>query len=128
MVLVVFDAVMEQQNYDRFIDFMANAKCAAAHSLAPQHDTYVTNGKKLVKEWIGRIKGGNFTCYINGQDDTAAGVKFVSTMNNCVSPLIFTAGPESLQLIQTKFSKTYWKKAAVKQQWTLCCSLIPRMK
>ena len=35
-------------------------------------------------------------------------------MNNCVSPLIFTAGPESLQLIQTKFSKTYWKKAAVK--------------
>lgn len=114
MVLVVFDAVMEQQNYDRFIDFMANAKCAAAHSLAPQHDTYVTNGKKLVKEWIGRIKGGNFTCYINGQDDTAAGVKFVSTMNNCVSPLIFTAGPESLQLIQTKFSKTYWKKAAVK--------------
>lgn len=114
MVLVVFDAVMEQQNYNRFIDFMANAKCAAAHSLAPQHDTYVTNGKKLVKEWVGRIKGGNFTCYINGQDDTAAGVKFVSTMNNWVSPLIFTAGPESLQLIQTKFSKTYWKKAAVK--------------
>ena len=114
MVLVVFDAVMEQQNYDRFIDFMANANCAAAHSLTAQHDTYVTNGKKLVKEWVGRIKGSNFTCYINGQDDTAAGVKFVSTMNNCVSPLIFTAGPESLQLIQAKFSKTYWKKAAVK--------------
>lgn len=114
MVLVVFDVVMEQQNYDRFIDFMANAKCAAAHSLAPQQDTYITNAKKLVKEWIGRIKGGNFTCYINGQEDTAAGVKFVSTMNNSIAPLIFTAGPESLQLIQAKFSKTYWKKAAVK--------------
>ena len=64
--MVVFDSTLEQPNYDRFIDFMANANCAQRHGLGPQQETCIDNATKLVKEWVARIKGGNFTYYING--------------------------------------------------------------
>ena len=114
MVVIVFDATLEQPNYDRFIDFMANANCAQRHNLGPQQETCTTNAKKLVKEWVNRIKGGNFTYYISDIEETCPGNKFVSTINNSVAPLIFPDGPESLEIIKARFSKTYWKKAAVK--------------
>ena len=114
IVLVVADATLDVNNYDRFIDYMANANCAQRHSLTPQQETCTSNAKKLVKEWLGRMKSGNFTYFINGTEENCAGVKLVSTINNSVAPLIFPSGPESLDIIQQRYSKTYWKKAAVK--------------
>ena len=115
VVIVIFDAAFEQKNYDRFIDFMANANCAQRHSLTPQYETYTKNAKQMVKEWVAKMRGGNVTIYVNGQEDVVAGIKLVSYINTVVAPLIYTSGPESLQLILTKFSKTYWQKQAVKK-------------
>jgi len=115
IVLAVFDATLEQNNYDRFIDFMANALCAQTRGLLPQQDKSIDNAKKLVKEWFTRIRSGNFTYFLNGQEDTCSASKFVSTINNCVAPTIFNLGPESLPIILTKSAKTYWQKAAVKK-------------
>ena len=115
VIVVVFDSALEQKNYDSFIDFMANATCAQRHGLTPMQETYTKNAKALVKEWIGRMRGGNATFFINGEEDTIAGIKLVSTINSVIAPLIYTCGPESLQLIQAKFSKTYWQKAATKK-------------
>lgn len=115
MLLAVFDATLEQPNYDRFIDFLANNLCAQSHGLLPQQEQSSDNAKKLVKDWINRIKSGNFTYFLNGEEDTCSASKFVSTVNNCVAPIIFNCGPESLPIILTKSSKTYWQKAAVKK-------------
>ena len=115
VVVMIFDSCLEQKNYDSFIDFMANATCAQRHGLTPQQETYTKNAKNRVKEWAAKLKGGNVTYYINGLEDTIAGIKVASTINSAVAPLIFTSGPETLQLIQSKFSKTYWQKAAVKK-------------
>ena len=114
VVLVVSDATFDQINYDRFIEYMANANCAQRHSLTPQQETCTSNAKKLVKEWIARIKSGNFTYFINGIEENCAGVKLVTTINSSIAPVIFPCGPESLDIIQQRYSKTYWKKAAVK--------------
>lgn len=115
IILVVFDATLEQKNYDTFIDFMANSTCAQRHGLTSMQETYTKNAKSLVKDWIGKMRGGNATYYVNGCEDTIAGIKLVSTINGVIAPIIFSAGPESLQLIQVKFSKTYWQKAATKK-------------
>ena len=114
VLLLVADATLEQHNYERFIDYMANANCAQRHSLTPQQETCTSNAKKLVKEWLNRMKSSNFTYFINGTEENCAGIKLVTTINNNISPVIFTAGPESLPIIQNKYSKTYWKKAAVR--------------
>lgn len=114
VVVVIFDATLEQQNYDRFIEYVANAKCASNHGLTAQQETYTSNAKAIIRQWVSHLKAGNLTYYINGKDDTCAGSRFITVINNTVSPIIFSNGPESLPLIQAKFSKTYWKKAAVK--------------
>lgn len=114
MLFVVVDKTLDQPNYERFIDFMANSTCAQRHGLAKQQETYSNNAKKLVKDWVAGIRGGNFTYYINGKEDAAPVMKFVSTVNNCVAPEIFTCGPESLFILQTKSTKTNWQKSSVK--------------
>ena len=112
--MVVFDATFENKNYDDFINLMANATCAQRHGLTSQQDTHMGNAKKMVKDWASRMRVGNCTYYINGEEDTVSGQKLVTTINGVVAPFIFSSGPESLQLIQSKFSKTYWKKQAAK--------------
>ena len=114
VLLIVSDATLETLNYERFIDYMAHANCAQRHSLTPQQETCISNAKKLVKEWLGRMKSGNFTYYINGVEENCSGSKLVTTINSDVAPIIFPSGPESLDIIRQRYSKTYWKKAAVK--------------
>ena len=114
ILLAVMDKTLDQPNYERFIDFMANSTCAQRHGLAKQQDTYSANAKKLVKDWIAAIRGGNFSYFINGDEDSAPVMKFVSTVNNCVAPNVFTSGPESLLMLQTKSTKTNWQKSSVK--------------
>lgn len=114
VTLVVFDATFEQKNYDDFINLMANATCAQRHGLTAQQDTHFGNAKKMVKDWASRMRVGNCTYYINGEEDTVSAQKLVTTINGVVAPFIYSCGPESLQLIQSKFSKTYWKKQAAR--------------
>ena len=114
MLVVVVDKTLDQPNYNRFIDFMANSTCAQRHGLAKQQETYSNNAKKLVKDWIASIRSGNFTYYINGIEDSAPVMRFVSTVNNRVAPLIFNKGPESLFMLQSKSTKTNWQKSSVK--------------
>lgn len=114
VLFVVFDKTLEQPNYDRFIDFMANSTCAQRHGLDKQQETYSNNAKKLVKNWIAGIRGGSFTYYINGEEDTASVLRLVSTVNNTIAPLVFTCGPESLLMIKAKSTKTNWQKSSVK--------------
>ena len=115
VIIVVFDATLEQKNYDRFIDFMANAACAKKRDLMPQYESNNKNAKLTVKEWVGKMRNGNLTMYVNGQENIVSGTKLVTSINNVVAPMIFTDGPESLPLIVSKFSKTYWQKAVVKK-------------
>lgn len=68
----------------------------------------------MIDEWTGRMKGSNVTFYLRGDEMTIVGSKMASTTNNCIAPIIFEAGPESLEIIRAKNSATYWKQASVK--------------
>ena len=114
MVFIVFDGVFGDKNYERFIEYQANATCASKHGFADQQKTHTDCASDMLKNWMGEIRRGNFSYYIKGEKDTNATTKIASTVNACVAPIIFSNGPESLDIIQTKFSNTYWKKASVK--------------
>lgn len=114
IVFVVMEAVMGEKNYERFIEYQANAQCAQSHNLPQQHQTYNKQAGELIQEWVTKMRGSNVTFYLNGDIMTIVGSKMTSTINNCISPNIFTSGPEALELIRTKSTVTYWKKASVK--------------
>lgn len=111
---VVMEATFGDKNYERFIEYQANAQCAQRHSLPNQQKTYAKNAADMVVEWAKRMRGNNATFYLRGDSMTVVGSKLPSTINNSIAPAIFWAGPESLDIVRAKSSVTYWKKASVK--------------
>lgn len=114
VTFVVMEATMGEKNYERFIEYQANAQCAQRHGLPDQQKTYTKNASDMIDEWTGRMKCNNVTFCLRGDYMTFAGSKMASTTNNCIAPAIFEAGPESLDIIRAKNSATYWKQASVK--------------
>ena len=113
-VFVVMEAYLGEKGYERFIDYQANAQCAQRHGLPDQQKTYTKNASDLIQEWISKMKSSNMTFYLRGQNMTISGSKLSSTINLSIAPILFEAGPESLDIIRTNSSVTYWKKASVK--------------
>ena len=113
-VFVVMEAYFGDKNYERFIEYQANAQCAQRHDLPNQQKTYSKNASDMITEWATRMKGSNVTMYLRGDDMTISGSKMASTLNLVIAPVIFSSGPESLELIKIKSSNTYWKRASVK--------------
>lgn len=111
---VVFDTTLTDLNYQRFIEYQANAKCAQQHGFADQQQSHAKCASDMLKEWIKEIRRGVFETYVKGQPMTASAMKMPTVVNSEIAPAIFSAGPESLDIIKIKFSKTYWKKALVK--------------
>lgn len=113
-IFMVMETYFGDKNYDRFIEYQANANCAQRHSLPNQQKTYAQNASDMINEWNSKMRGGNVTFYVRGESMTISGSKIASSINMVISPWIFEAGPESLDIIRTKSSVTFWKKASVK--------------
>lgn len=111
---VVMEEPMGDKEYERFIEYQANAECAQRHGLANQQRTYAKNASEMVSTWCTRMRGHNVTFYFHGESMSIVGSRMASTINNAIAPAIFKAGPESLDAIRDKSSVTYWKKASVK--------------
>lgn len=111
---IVFDTILSETNYLRFIEYQANAKCAQQHGFADQQQSHTKCASDMIKEWIKEMRRGIFETYLNGQPLHASALKLPTFINSEVASAIFTSGPESLELLKIKFSKTYWKKALVK--------------
>lgn len=114
IAFVVMETAMGVKDYDRFIDYQANAQVAQSHNLPQQHQTYTKQASEMIQQWVGKMRGNNVTFYLNGESMTIVGSKMTSTINAAIAPSIFVNGPESLESIRTKSSTTYWKKASVK--------------
>lgn len=114
IAFVVMETAMGQKEYERFIEYQANAQVAQSHNLPQQHQTYTKQASEMIQQWVNKMRGNNVTFYLNGESMTIVGSKMTSTINAAIAPSIFTSGPESLESIRTKSSTTYWKKASVK--------------
>lgn len=112
---IVFDSILTDVNYNRFIEYQANSKCAQQHGFADQQQSHTKLASDMLREWIKEIRRGVFETYINGHAMNSSALKLPTFVNSVIAPTIFTSGPESLDLIKIKFSKTYWKKALVKE-------------
>ncbi|MBP3716608.1 MAG: hypothetical protein J6I79_03805 [Paludibacteraceae bacterium] len=114
IAFVVMETPFGEKEYERYIEYQANAKCAQSHGLPTQHQTYTAQAGDMIKEWVTKMKSNNATFYLNNDSLTVSGSKLTSTINSTIAPRIFNKGPESLTLISTKSTTTYWNKASVK--------------
>lgn len=110
----VVQTPMDEKKLERFIEYQANATCAQKHGLADQKETYSKNSEEMISNWMSEIRSGSITWYLHSEQGVISGSKIASALNTNIAPKIFTAGLESLMLIQMRNSNTYWKKASVK--------------
>ena len=113
-VLLVFDAVFGSSNYDRFIEYQANAKCAQKHGFADQQKSHSDNASDMIHQWIKDMRRGVVTVYVREMNEAVSASKLASSINTVIAPYIFSSGPESLELIKLHPSQTYWKKLAAR--------------
>lgn len=114
IAFVVMEAPFGDKEYERFIEYQANAQCAQSHGLPQQHQTYTEQAKEMIKVWVARMRGANATTYLKGDSAPIVGVKLPLVINTAIAPNIFISGPEALDIIRSKSSVTYWKKASVR--------------
>lgn len=114
VAFIIFDTIMGQQNYDRFIEYMAIASCAQKNNLAEQQTANIKDASDMISQWMRNISRGIFTSYIRGNQEINSANRLTSFINGRISPTIFSSGPESLEIILNRSSNTYWKKASTR--------------
>jgi hypothetical protein len=119
IVFLVMDKTLGNSEYERYIEYQANAQCAQRHGFADQTKSHGDNADKMVKEWVESAMKGIVYVYINNAPATTSPLsidagRITSFINSSIAPMIFPAGPEGLELIRLKSSTTYWKKQFVK--------------
>lgn len=105
---------MGEKEYERFIEYQANATCAQKHGLANQQKTYTKNACDMISVWLREIRSGNITFSLCGEDFQISGTRLTSTVNTVIAPAFFSLGPESLEIVRTRSSYTCWKKVGVR--------------
>ena len=110
VIFMVMDKTMGNSEYERFIEYQANAQCAQRHGFADQMTSHSENADKMVKDWIDATMKGVVYFYMGGQPMSIDGNKLASFINGSVAPLFYPSGPEGLEWIRIKYSKTYWEK------------------
>lgn len=114
-IFIVFDAPLTEKNYERFIEYQANARCAQKFNFTDQYNVHIKNARKMVEDWISKeVRQVNFYLFLRGESNTYSASKLTSTLDSIIAPRIFPSGPEGLDKCVGK-SKTFWKKESTKK-------------
>lgn len=117
-VFVIYDTPLGDDNYERFIEYQANAKVAASHNSTEQAATHRESANGVIKEWIQKAQRGTFKYYLRENSDSNTALKIALTINSCVAPTIFSSGPDSYDLLRRSKSATYWRKQSAEKTVT----------
>lgn len=108
VAFIVFDSVLDSMEYDRFIEYQANATCSKKHGFAEQTKSHTDNAKTIISDWVKDVLAGNSTVYIQGNVEPISARLLPRTINTSISPRIFFNGPESVEIVRVKTSYTSW--------------------
>jgi hypothetical protein len=120
VVFLVMDKTLGESEYERFIEYQANAQCAQRHGFADQMNSHSENADKMVKEWVESAMKGIVYIYLSSipasmtKTLSVDASRITSFINSSIAPMVFHSGPEGLEMIRLKSSTTYWKKQYVK--------------
>ncbi|TYT24349.1 hypothetical protein FY122_02095 [Dictyoglomus thermophilum] len=108
IVFAISNTPLTRENYERFIDYLANATVADKHQYREDAITYRDYSEKLIDHWINKIENGYFEIYFRKESIKILGKNFDSHLNEEISPKIFWSGLENLK--DLTYNINVWKK------------------
>lgn len=106
----VFDTMMESMDFDRFIEYQANALCANKHGFSDQSKSHTDYAKAIIEDWMRNVKTGVCTIYLKGESMPISARQMATSINSVVATKIFYRGPESLDALRLNAPQTCWVK------------------
>lgn len=110
VAFLVFDTMIEPLEYDRFIEYQANAVCSNKHGYAEQKKSHTDNAKAIIADWMKNINSGTCTVYLQGDSTSISARTLPNVINSSIAPRVFSSGPESLEILRLKAPSTCWVK------------------
>lgn len=113
IIFVVFNKVMGDSNYKRFIEYLASMQVATSLNLSGQADTHKLNAFDIVSDWTRGVKQSPFTLYLRGDEITDSTQNLARCINSTISLKIFEKGAENLSQLR-KSPTTFWEQKHAK--------------
>ena len=110
VAFLVFDNILDAFEFDRFIEYQANAKSSNKHGYAEQTKSNTDNAKAIISDWMRDVSAGTCTLYLQGGSTPLSARTLPQVINSIISPRVFSSGPESLEIIKLKAPATCWVK------------------
>lgn len=110
VAFLVFDVMLDAFEFDRFIEYQANAKSSNKHGYADQTKTNTDYAKDIIADWMRNVSSGTCTLYLQGESTPVSSRKLPEIINSVISPRVFSSGPESLELLRLRAPSTCWVK------------------
>lgn len=110
VAFLVFDTMIEPLEYDRFIEYQANAVCSNKHGYAEQTKSHTDNAKAIIADWMKNINSGTCTVYLQNDSTSISARTLPNVINSSIAPRVFSSGPESLEILRLKAPSTCWVK------------------
>ena len=110
VAFLVFDNILDAFEFDRFIEYQANAKSSTKHGYAEQEKSNTDNAKAIISDWMRDVSAGTCTLYLQGESTRLSARTLPQVINSIIAPRVFSFGPESLEIIRLKAPSTCWVK------------------
>lgn len=110
VAFLVFDTMLEPLEFERFIEYQANAICSNKHGYAEQTKSHTDNAKAIIADWMRDVSSGTCTLYLQNESTPISARKLPEVINSIISPRVFYSGPESLEILRLKAPSTCWVK------------------
>ncbi len=110
VAFLVFDTMLEPLEFERFIEYQANAICSNKHGYAEQTKSHTDNAKAIIADWMRDVSSGTCTLYLQNESTPISARKLPEVINSIIAPRVFYSGPESLEILRLKAPSTCWVK------------------
>ncbi len=110
VIFLMFDEIFDYDNTQRgsFYEYVATAQVAKSHNLTLPAKTNDDNAKKVITNWINRLKQGTAKIYFRKTENSINANNLAKYINDNIVQQIFGNGAETLLSLH-KSPMTFWE-------------------
>lgn len=113
-IIVVSEAILGEENFNKYLEFKARSIVAKAHNYAEDVELNIKHSEKYIDTWVNDIKRKTVSWYLNDNEGKLPLKNFISYVNTDLSKTIFYYGLENIS--QTLKNRNLWPHQLSKTQ------------
>lgn len=114
IIVVVSQAVLEEDNFEKYLDSKARAKVSRNHNYNEDISLHEKRADDTISNWIKDIKKKSVRYYLNEQNGNLPLKNFIKQVNTELSKSIFEYGLENIS--ETLSNRNLWPEVKAKNQ------------